>query len=436
MRILEKSRLKAARALTAEVAKHLGGDLSLELWNGEVLPLGANARDDVRIVVRSPSAVRRLMLRPSLTTIFELYALDELDITGANPIEATRRFDHFKSLDVGKNVDRKVAVRAALPFLLSAPTRAQVAGFDKSVSSSVAAGRDDKELIQFHYDVSNEFYQRFLDANMVYSCGYFKTPQTSLDDAQVTKLDRVCRKLRLRPGDRFLDIGSGWGGLLIHAAKNYGAIGHGVTLSKAQYDYSVARIAELGLADKIKVEMRDYREIDAAQPYDKIAQIGMFEHVGLDNHDAHFKKVGQLLRPRGLYMHHAITRWATPDLSKFREKTRYQKVITRFIFPGGELDYIGLTSTNLERHGFEVHDVEGMREHYKLTLENWLERLYQQREAAAAEIGATKMRLWLLYFTLFARAFERGTIGIFQTLASKRATGASGLELWRGDLPD
>jgi cyclopropane-fatty-acyl-phospholipid synthase len=177
--------------------------------------------------------------------------------------------------------------------------------------------------------------------------------------------------------------------------------------------------------------MRDYREIDAPGGYDKVAQIGMFEHVGLDNHDRHFAHVHKLLRPRGLYMHHAITRWATPDLSKFRTPTRYQKVIARFIFPGGELDYIGLTATNLERHGFEVHDVEGMREHYQLTLERWLDRLYESREVAAAEIGKTRMRLWMLYFTLFARAFERGTIGIFQTLASKRSVGASGLGLAR-----
>ncbi len=435
MAFLEKSRLKAARALTAEVAKHLGGDLSLELWNGEVLPLGPNARDDVRIVVRSPAAVRRLMLKPSLTTIFELYATDELDVTGANLIDATRRFDHFKSLDVGKNVDRKIAIRAALPFLLSAPGRAQVAGFDKKISSSVAAGRDDKELIQFHYDVSNEFYERFLDVNMVYTCAYFKTRETSLDEAQVTKMDRVCKKLRLKPGERFLDIGCGWGGLLIHAAKNYGITGLGVTLSKAQHDYAAAKIAELGLSDRIRVELKDFREVAPDQPFDKLSAIGLFEHVGTDNHDGHFKKINQLLRPRGLYLHHSVTRWATPDLAKFREQTRYQKVITRFVFPGAELDYVGRTHTNLERHGFEIHDVEGMREHYQLTLEHWLERLYQRRDEAIAEIGMAKTRLWLLYFTLFARGFERGTIGIFQTLASKRNTGPTGLALARGDLP-
>ena len=224
------------------------------------------------------------------------------------------------------------------------------------------------------------------------------------------------------------------GGLVLHAASHYGAHCHGVTLSKAQFDYATAKVAEMGLGDRIKIEIRDYRSIDATEAYDKIAQVGMFEHVGLDNHDQHFEHIRNLLRPRGLYLHHAITRRATADIKNFRRLTNYQKVISRFIFPGGELDYLGLTITNLERHGFEVHDVEAMREHYQLTLEHWLERLYQSREIAAADIGRTKLRLWLLFFTLFARAFERGTVGVFQTLASKRRVGASGLALARGDL--
>ncbi|HEY2660010.1 MAG TPA: cyclopropane-fatty-acyl-phospholipid synthase family protein [Caulobacteraceae bacterium] len=432
--MLEQSRLKAVRALAKNISEHLRGDLSLELWNGEVLPLGPGARDDVRFVVRSPRSIRRLLLKPSLTTLFELYAEDEIDFSGANPVEATRSFDHIRSLGLARNVDRKLALRCALLFLLSAPERPVSVGYEKTVSSQFAKGRDDKDLIQFHYDLSNEFYALFLDQGMVYSCGYFNTPETSLDEAQITKLDRICRKLRLQPGDRFLDVGSGWGGLLLHATKHYGAQCHGVTLSKAQFDYATAKVAELGLGDRIRIEMRDYRSIDDREAYDKIAQVGMFEHVGLDNHDQHFEHIRNLLRPRGLYLHHAITRRATPDISKFRRKTRYQKAITRFIFPGAELDYIGLTMTNLERHGFEVHDVEAMREHYQLTLEHWLERLFQRREVAAAEVGKTKVRLWLLYFTLFARAFERGGVGIFQTLASKRRVGASGLDLARGDL--
>ena len=211
--------------MVGHLAHLLRGDLCLELWNGEVLPLGPNARDDVRIVVRSPNAVRRLLLKPKLPTLFELYAQDELDFVGANPIIASRRFDHFRSLDLAKNFDRGLAVRCALPFLLSAPTQTKLASYGKAVDRRFADGRDDKDLIQFHYDLSNAFYSLFLDPEMVYSCAYFETPETTLEAAQIAKLDRVCRKLRLKPGDRLLDIGSGWGALLCHAAKKFdGAI--------------------------------------------------------------------------------------------------------------------------------------------------------------------------------------------------------------------
>src|SRR5277367_6914747 len=239
---IESQRLKAARTMVAHLAEHLGGDLCVELWNGEVLPLGPNARDDVRIAVRSPNAVRRLMLKPKLATIFSLYAEEELDCVGANPIVLSRRFDHFKSLDLAKNFDRKIALRCALPFLLSDPGRDNAPGYDKKVEAHFGKGRKDDELIRFHYDVSNAFYALFLDPEMVYSCGYFEAPETSLEDAQIAKLDKICRKLRLQPGDRLLDIGCGWGGLICHAAHVYGAQCHGVTLSQAQFDFTSAII--------------------------------------------------------------------------------------------------------------------------------------------------------------------------------------------------
>ena len=207
-----------------------------------------------------------------------------------------------------------------------------------------------------------------------------------------------------------------------------------MTLSQQQFDFCQEKIRRLGLSDRVTVELRDYRTLDGPESFDKIAQIEMFEHLGIDNHDAHFELMHKLLRPRGLYLHQASTRRPTRDLRKFRKPTAYQKVITRFIFPGGELDYIGMTVTNLERHAFEVHDVENWREHFQRTLEIWTARLQENREAAEREIGPTKTRLWLLYFSLFAIAFQRNTCFVFQTLASKRQPGPSGVPMSRADL--
>jgi cyclopropane-fatty-acyl-phospholipid synthase len=291
-------------------------------------------------------------------------------------------------------------------------------------------GRDDKALVQFHYDLSNDFYALFLDPRMVYSCAYFPTWESSLEDAQVAKLDIVCRKLQLKAGERFLDIGCGWGGLVIHAAQNYGVQAHGVTLSQAQFDFAQARIAELGLTERIQIELKDYRELTGE--YDKIASVGMFEHVGLDNHDAYFAKMSSLLRVRGMLLNHAITRRARRQ--GFRRKPPEYVAMTTFIFPGGELDHIGLSLDNLEIHEFDVLDVEALRDHYAKTCRIWAERLYARKHEAEAMIGEVKTHLWLIYLARSAIGFERGAMAIFQTLASKRETGVTGLPPTRRHL--
>lgn len=198
-----------------------------------------------------------------------------------------------------------------------------------------------KEAITHHYDVSNEFYQLFLDERMVYTCAYFTDWQNSLDQAQHDKLDLICRKLRLKPGDRFLDIGCGWGALLIHAVQNYGVIGTGVSLSEAQTALARQRIKSAGLEDKITIHIKSYTELD--QEFDKISSIGMFEHVGIANYDTYFKSVRRLLRPGGLYMHHAITRRMKKNKKSFNRKSAEHLALVKYIFPGGELDHLGMT---------------------------------------------------------------------------------------------
>jgi cyclopropane-fatty-acyl-phospholipid synthase len=271
---------------------------------------------------------------------------------------------------------------------------------------------------------------------MVYSCAYFERDGMDIAEAQTAKLDLICRKLRLEPGLRLFDTGCGWGALICHAAKNYGVKAHGVTLAKEQYDYTTAKIARMGLQDLVTVEIRDYRSVTEPESYDRIAQIEMFEHLGLDNHEPHFRHMHRLLKPRGLYLHQASTRRPTPDLSKFRKRTVYQQIATRYIFPGGELDYIGLTVTNLERLGFEVHDVENMREHFQKTCEAWSDRLWENRAEAAKEVGMARTRMWLAYLSATVMAFNRSNLNVFQTLASKRRVGPSGLPLNRRWIAD
>ncbi len=425
------SLLEGARTIIAHIAEQLQADASIQLWNGEVLPLGPNARDDIRIVIASPGVIGTLIRSPKLMTLVEIYIAGGIDITGGSPLEALQRWDHLRAVRLAKSVDRALILKAGWPFLFAFEGTDDTLSFGQRVGALFGRGRDDTAMIQFHYDVSNAFYALFLDPAMQYSSAVFASPETTLADAQIAKMDLICRKLMLNDGDHMLDLGCGWGGLACHAAEHFGARVHGVTLSEAQRERAVARAAERGLSDRVTIELRDYRTIktpgETPGAYTKIAQVGMFEHVGIDNYDTHYRQMHRLLVPHGLYFHQATTRRATLDITQFRKRTAYMKVINRYIFPGGELDYIGMTTTDLERHGFEVRDVESMREHYYLSLKAWSENLYANREAAIAEAGLTRTRLWLLYFALSCTGFYRGVLCDFQTLAQKRQAGLSGL---------
>ncbi|CAH1657631.1 MULTISPECIES: cyclopropane-fatty-acyl-phospholipid synthase family protein [unclassified Chelatococcus] len=429
-------RLAAVKRVLRQAAEHINADFGIRLWDGEVIPLGADARTDLLVALNSPAVLSRLIRQPRLTTVVDLVASGDVDIIGGTLLDlAARRGSGTKG--IWKKIGKLSLARALWPFLFSAKADAAAnplksEAYQGEQIDKDAGGRDNKALVQFHYDLSNTFYQLFLDPEMQYSCAYFPTWESSLEDAQRAKLDMICRKLRLQPGERFLDIGCGWGGLVCHAAQHYGVEAHGVTLSEAQLAFTKEKIARLGLEGRVHVELRDYRDISGT--FDKIASIGMFEHVGLDNHAAYFNKLRELLKPRGILLNHAITRPAKKDARAFRRKRPEYQAIVNYIFPGSELDHIGGSVTSLERHGFEIHDVEAWREHYALTTRRWCERLYAEREAAVREVGEAKTRLWLLYLAGVSLGFERGTIGIFQTVATRRARGLSGLPPTRADL--
>jgi len=260
---------------------------------------------------------------------------------------------------------------------------------------------------------------------MVYSCAYFASPDNSLERAQERKLELICRKLRVQPGERLLDIGCGWGSLVMHAAARHGAHALGVTLSEPQAELARQRIEAAGLADRVEVRVLDYRELDEP-PFDKIASVGMYEHVGRAQLDTYVDVVHRLLRPGGLFLNHGITRIHT-------QPPRGPTFIGRYVFPDGELHPVTDIIGALEAGGFEIRDVESLREHYALTLRRWVANLAAGRGAAIAEIGEERERVWRLYMLGSAQGFEGGEIGIYQTLAA-RAGGAHALPLDRSDL--
>jgi cyclopropane-fatty-acyl-phospholipid synthase len=281
-------------------------------------------------------------------------------------------------------------------------------------------GADNRSLIRFHYDVGNDFYRLSLDDNMVYTCAYFTDWNNSLEQAQLDKLDMTCKKLQLKPGERFLDIGCGWGALVCHAAEHYCVEAHGVTLSQAQVDFAQQRIRERGLEGRVKVELKDYNDIQGK--YDKISAIGIIEHVGIANIPNYIRKVNSVLRDRGIFLNHGITRPAKKSKRRFKRTRPEQRLLRKYIFPGGELDHIGHTIEVMESHGFRIHDVEGWRDHYALTCRLWCQRLWENRYEATRLVGRERYRLWLAYLGGVSLALGDGTACLYQTVVTKHAS--------------
>lgn len=319
-------------------------------------------------------------------------------------------------------------MRAAAAILPNSPVRETRDGWFSALLMRLVSLRQhtldrDARQIQFHYDLSDDFYQLWLDPRRVYSCAYYREPDFTLAQAQEAKLDHICRKLGLKPGERFLDVGAGWGGLLLWAAEHYGVDATGITLSRNQHAHVTRLIEEKGLSGRVRMEMRDYRELDENTPYDKIASVGMFEHVGRARLADYFAKLRRLLKPGGLVLNHGITSAAIDHRGLGAGMGEF---IDKFIFPGGELTHICHVLSNLTEGGLEDVDVENLRPHYARTLWAWSDALEARLEEARAtlpegEQGDRSLRAYRMYLAGCAMGFENGWIALHQVLAKPRA---------------
>ena len=433
---MQEKQIEAAREVFGHFARILDAPFSLRLWDGTTIPLGRNRAGSACITIAGPGVLGALFRRPSLDHLFRRYVSGDIAIEGGDLIgfvEAARRQRKESGIRLG-DLRKGFPWTKALPLLLArddrpAAIRHEFRGGD---APRRATKRKEQDFIQFHYDASNEFYQLFLDPEMVYSCAYFRDWSNPLAEAQRDKLDLVCRKLRLRAGETFLDIGCGWGALLCHAAQHYGAHAHGVTLSKAQYDYARAKVARLGIADRVTVSLADYMTLEGR--YDKIASIGMYEHVGIANYAAYFRKLHGLLADGGVFLNHGITRRAKRNIKNFGKISPSRRVILKYIFPGAELDHIGHTVQVMESCGFEIQDVEGLRRHYARTCRLWHDRLVSRQDEATALVGPERYRMWVAYLAGVTVGFEYGPLHVFQTVATRQGGARPALPPTREDL--
>jgi cyclopropane-fatty-acyl-phospholipid synthase len=394
-----------------------GRPIGLRFWDGSELPGPPGAPV---IVVNSPTAIARVIHERSELGFGRAWVAGELDVDGDLGDTLTRS-DRFR----GIKIDRKDLIAAlkaarrlnALPLREPEPPAAEA-----RLKGRLHSLRRDKQAIQHHYDVSNRFYELVLGPTMVYSCAYFASPDESLDAAQTRKLDVVCRKLNLQPNERLLDVGCGWGSLVIHAATHYGVRAVGVTISPAQAELARARVREANLEDAIEIRLADYRDTSDG-PYDKIASVGMVEHVGTKQLPDYFAHLKELLKPGGLLLNHGIVR---P-----REQKRNPKSFAwRFVFPDGELQTLSRVLTEMERAGLEPRDTESLREHYALTLRAWFANQVANQEEAIKEAGEQRERVWRLHNIGAALGFERGDLSVHQVVAVAPG-GTHGLPLVR-----
>ena len=403
----------------------------IRAWDGsEAGPPEAPA-----LVVRNRRALRRLLFKPGELGLARAWVAGDLEIDGdlytaldlISGLVWERGEDARTLFQALRDPEVRSAVRGLLalagPPLPPAPPPEEV----RRVRGHLHTRRSDKRAISHHYDVGNGFYEIVLGPSMVYSCAYWEAPEPegTLENAQRDKLYLVCRKLGLTAGQRLLDVGCGWGSMAMHAAREYGVSVVGITLSQEQAAYARKRVADEGLTDKVEIRVQDYRDVDDG-PYDAVSSIGMAEHVGAERYLEYADVLHRLLKPGGRLLNHQIGRRPQRDESTYE----VDEFIDSYVFPDGELQPIGVTVTQLERAGFEVRDVESIREHYALTLRRWVDRLEADWARAVRLTSPGRARVWQLYMAACALAFERNRIGVNQVLAIRtQDSGDSGMPL-------
>lgn len=429
-------------ALAPLLYQALGGDLPLriEMYDGTTAgPMDAKAT----LVVRSQDGLARFLSRPGELGIARAYVSGDLELEG----------DLFAMLEQAAGLDFSLRsldltaiarlLRETGPGVLRAPPPPPE---EIRLNGGLHTRGRDRAAISHHYDVSNEFYRLVLGPSMVYSCAVWPSPEATLEEAQASKLDLICRKLALEPGMRLLDVGCGWGGMVMHAAAHFGVEAVGITLSTEQAALARERVAAAGLADRVEIRLQDYRDVDDG-PFDAISSIGMFEHVGRNRMDEYIRDLYRLLPPSGRLLNHAISRpgYPQPDSRLGRSKALARRLATavgsdytsrvdssfmqRYVFPDGELHEVGVVVSMLQENGFEVRHLESLREHYALTLRHWVRNLEAHWDDAVAEVGAGRARVWRLYMAASALNFALGGVQVHQVLAVKALDGEAGMPL-------
>ncbi|MGW4807761.1 class I SAM-dependent methyltransferase [Kitasatospora sp. NPDC004272] len=421
-----------AQQLVGAVEELLGRPIPLRVraWDGsQAGPPGAPT-----VVLRNRRALRRLLWAPGELGLARAYVAGDLEVGPDSDLyevlAAVAAFAEDPSAPRPRIGPREYLgapgrrlLAAGLRLGAVGPNPAPPAEEVRHRRGRAHSRRRDRAAISHHYDVGNDFYRLVLGSTMVYSCAYWEPAAKSLEDAQAAKLDLICRKLGLRPGMRLLDVGCGWGSLVLHAARHYGVTAVGVSISTEQVELARRRVAEAGLADRIDIRLQDYREVPDG-PFDAVSSVGMAEHVGSAQYLVYARRLYELLAPGGRLLNHQIARRPLPP----GEEYRLSPFIDRYVFPDGELSPVGTTVSRLEEAGFEVRDVEALREHYGRTLREWVANLEAHWPEAVALVGRGRARVWRLYMAASAVSFEQNHIGVNQVLAVRPTpAGASGL---------